>query len=168
MLPDTRIVRASARHAKRKATVATRTHAPSARVPSAARPDTSHVNALFAMRAKPIIQKAHACVPRAVLTTGKTNARKICARTAKNSATLKSAAQGSLHRHAPHVARVRTKRPEHSIVQSTNARHARANSDQKATTISIARRARATRASFPDTYRMCARFENATTSRSIF
>ena len=82
--------------------------------------------------------------------------------------TLKSAAQGSLHRHAPHVAQVRIKRPEHSIVQSTNARHARANSNQKATTISTARRARATRASFPDTYRMCARFENATTSRSIF
>jgi hypothetical protein len=44
------------------------------------------------MRAKLIMQKAHAFVPRAVLTTGKTNARKICARTAKNSATLKSAA----------------------------------------------------------------------------
>ena len=87
------------------------------------------------------MQKAHAFVPRAVLTTGKTNARKICARTAKNSATPKSAAQGSLRRHAPHVAQVRTKRPEHSIVQSTNARHARANSDQKATTISTARRA---------------------------
>ena len=215
MLPDTRIVHASARHVRQWDTTANRTRAPSAHVPSAAKPDTSHANALFAMRAKFIIQeehafvpcarlitgktnarknrvpsaarpdtsrasaliamrakltmlKANACVPRAVLTTGKTNARKICARTARNSATLKSAAQGSLHRHAPHVAQVRTKRPEHSIVRSTNARHARANSNQKATTTSTARRARATRASFPDTYRMCARFENATTSRSIF
>jgi hypothetical protein len=47
-----------------------KTNARKNRVPSAARPDTSHVNALFAMRAKLIMQKAHAFVPRAVLTTG--------------------------------------------------------------------------------------------------
>ncbi len=56
----------------------------------------------------------------------------------QSSATLKSAALGSLHRHAPHVAQVRIKHPEHSIVRSTNVRHARANSNQKAIPISTA------------------------------
>jgi hypothetical protein len=46
-----------------------KTNARKNRVPSAARPDTSHVNALFAMRAKFSMQGAHEFVPSAILTT---------------------------------------------------------------------------------------------------
>ena len=121
---STKTAQSIARYASRQDTAETRTRARTASVPSAVQPVIMRVNALSAIRAKRIMPR--------------TNARASSVRIARNTDTRRSSVPKSPRLRAMHAVPVRIKRQGRSIVLSTNARRAKATSNQKATTISIA------------------------------